>query len=158
MISIYLSIAFFVCDTVDISMETINTFQIYCWLQATIQCCMPTCRWTHTCMLLSISSRWTYVYVNSSLKKIKDVSLVLNVGYDVIRPVSVVKISSFRRLTRSRTIDDEAQQYDYKFVFLPTSLSETSSSNSWSRYHSQSCLCVCCKSTWLLQLSTGRAA
>jgi len=49
----------------------------------------------------------------------------------------------FWGFTGSRTIDEAAHPYDYKFLFLPTSSSKARSMNSWSRDHNQSCLCIC---------------
>jgi len=62
-----------------------------------------------------------------------------------------------RRFAGSRTIDEATHHHDNKFVFLPTSSCEACSSNSWSRDHSQSWLCVCFDLT-ILQRSAIRAA
>jgi len=86
-----------------------------------------------------VKTRLIWMGMTSRLKKIKDVTLVMNVESDV-----------FRRSQRCQTwrvllYQEAAYQYAYKFVFLLNSSSEASLPNSLCQDHSQHCLCICYK-------------
>ena len=74
----------------------------------------------------------------ASLRKIKKIGLVLHVGVDVIKPVSVVRDLGVLFDQEAGTIHEAAHQQGDQCLCLPVTTIEASSSYAWSQNHRHS--------------------